>query len=73
MRPDDSSDAESVQRPAIGRPKLGRARRVRITTTIEPSKLALLRKHARQVQKSLGQLADEYVRERYPPQQTPFD
>jgi hypothetical protein len=73
MRPDDSSDAEPVQRPAIGRPKLGRARRVRITTTIEPSKLALLRKHARQAQKSLGQLADEYVRERYPSQQAPSD
>jgi hypothetical protein len=46
---------------AIGRPKLGRPRRIRITTTIEPAKLALLREHARRVRKSLGQLADEYV------------
>jgi hypothetical protein len=73
MRPDDSAHAEPVQPPAVGRPKLGRARRVRITTTIEPSKLALLREHARRTQKSLGQLADEYVCERYPPQQTRFD
>jgi hypothetical protein len=73
MRPDDSADAEPVQRPAIGRPKLGRARRVRITTTIEPSKLAFLREYARRAQKSLGQLADEYVRERYPPRQNPSD
>jgi hypothetical protein len=73
MTPDDSVEAEPVERPAIGRPKLGRARRVRITTTIEPSKLVLLREHARRAQKSLGQLADDYVRERYPPQQTPSD
>jgi hypothetical protein len=46
---------------ALGRPKLGRPRRIRITTTIEPAKLALLREHARRVRKSLGQLADEYV------------
>jgi hypothetical protein len=30
----------------IGRPKLGLRRRVRITTTIEPSKLKLLREYA---------------------------
>jgi hypothetical protein len=71
MRPDDSTDSETVQRTAIGRPKLGQARRVRITTTIEPSKLALLREHARRAQKSLGQLADEYVRERFPLSQDP--
>jgi hypothetical protein len=65
MSADDSTDAARVPRTAIGRPKLGRVRRVRITTTIEPSKLALLREHARRAQKSLGQLADEYVRERF--------
>jgi hypothetical protein len=66
MSINDCAGAEPGQRPAIGRPKLGQARRVRITTTIEPSKLALLREHARRAQKSLGQLADEYVRERFP-------
>jgi hypothetical protein len=71
MRPDDGTDAPTVQRTAIGRPKLGQARRVRITTTIEPSKLGLLREHARQAQKSLGQLADEYVRERFPSSPNP--
>ena len=50
---------------AIGRPKLGRPRRIRITTTIEPSKLALLREHARRVRKSIGQLADEHVKKRF--------
>jgi hypothetical protein len=48
-----------------GRPKLGVPRRFRITTTIEPAKLALIREHARRVRKSLGQLADEYVSERF--------
>ncbi len=67
MRPDDSefvcADVAALAHP--GRPKLGRPRRVRITTTIEPSKLALLREHARREQKSLGQLADEYVDKRF--------
>jgi hypothetical protein len=63
MRPDDhKSDSAGAAVPAHpGRPKLGRPRRVRITTTIEPSKLALLREHAQHQKKSLGQLADEYV------------
>jgi hypothetical protein len=73
MRSDDCTEAATVQRTAIGRPKLGQARRVRITTTIEPSKLALLREHARRAKKSLGQLADEYVRERFPPSQGPSE
>jgi hypothetical protein len=51
---------EGEERKA-GRPKLGAQRRVRITTTIEPSKLVVLRLHAQHVKKSLGQLADEYV------------
>jgi hypothetical protein len=50
----------------VGRPKSGRSRRVRITTTVEPAKLALLREHARRENKSLGQLADEYVAEHFP-------
>lgn len=73
MRSDDSTDSEAVQRTASGRPKLGQARRVRITTTIEPSKLALLREHARRAKKSLGQLADEYVCERFPSSQGPSE
>jgi hypothetical protein len=56
--------AEAEPREA-GRPKLGRPRRIRITTTIEPAKLAVLREHARQVKKSIGQLADELVNERF--------
>jgi hypothetical protein len=68
MRPDDHesdcADAAALAHP--GRPKLGRPRRVRITTTIEPSKLALLREHAQRQRKSLGQLADEYVDEHFP-------
>ncbi len=67
MRPDDPEGAGAdVAAPAHrGRPKLGRPRRVRITTTIEPSKLALLREHARRRRKSLGQLADEYVEKHF--------
>lgn len=63
MRPDDLDEVVAAERDASrpGRPKLGCPRRVRITTTIEPSKLALLREHARRARKSLGQLADEYV------------
>ena len=49
----------------LGRPKLGRPRRIRITTSVEPAKLALLREHARRVKKSIGQLADEHVSERF--------
>lgn len=67
MLPDDrdvTGDTEQqVVRP--GRPKLGCPRRVRITTTIEPSKLTRLREHARRENKSLGQLADEYVASRF--------
>jgi hypothetical protein len=44
-----------------GRPRLGAKRRVRIMTTIEPAKLMVLQQHAQRVQKSLGELADEYV------------
>ena len=54
----------------VGRPKLGRPRRIRITTTVEPTKLALLREHARRAKKSIGQLADEHVSERF---ETPAD
>jgi hypothetical protein len=68
MRPEDKEivRAREQQRAPVGRPKLGRPRRVRITTTIEPSKLVLLREHAQRAKKSLGQLADEYVDQRFP-------
>lgn len=63
----DNDEADRVERRLwAGRPKSGRPKRVRITTTIEPSKLAILREHARREKKSLGQLADEYVAERFP-------
>ena len=58
----DEPVIDNAQPTPIGRQKLGQPRRVRITTTIEPSKLARLREHARRMKKSLGQLADEYVR-----------
>jgi hypothetical protein len=63
---DDEAAGAEKRRPSAGRPKSGRPKRVRITTTIEPSKLAVLREHARCEKKSLGQLADEYVAERFP-------
>src|ERR1700694_5157311 len=68
MRPSDDRDAVPANAGprAPGRPKVGRPRRVRITTTIEPSKLILLREHAQRAKKSLGQLADEYVDQRFP-------
>jgi len=68
MDPDnrEAVPAKAIPHAAAGRPKLGRPRRVRITTTIEPSKLILLRDHAQRVKKSLGQLADEYVDQRFP-------
>lgn len=66
----DEVDANEAQR-IPGRPKLGKPRRVRITTTIEPSKLAVLREHARRSKKSLGQLADEYVEQHFAPTETP--
>jgi hypothetical protein len=66
------TDAQEPQR-IPGRPRLGKPRRVRVTTTIEPSKLALLREHARQSKKSLGQLADEYVEKRFAAQETPLE
>ena len=67
---DEAVDAEK-RRPPAGRPKSGRPKRVRITTTIEPSKLAVLREHARREKKSLGQLADEYVAEQFPSADAP--
>ena len=69
----DERAAENVQPAPIGRPKLGQPQRVRITTTIEPSKLARLREHARRAKKSLGQLADEYVRRHFPSSEEPPD
>jgi hypothetical protein len=69
MRPLDDRDsvpAKTGSRAPAGRPRVGRPRRVRITTTIEPSKLILLREHAQRAKKSLGQLADEYVDRRFP-------
>ena len=62
----DERAGENVPPAPIGRPKLGQPRRVRITTTIEPTKLARLREHARRAKKSLGQLVDEYVRYHFP-------
>ena len=69
MRPGNDRDSvpdKAGPRAPAGRPKVGRPRRVRITTTIEPSKLILLREHAQRAKKSLGQLADEYVDRRFP-------
>lgn len=60
----ESAPLDSQPRKA-GRPKLGGPRRFRITTTIEPAKLALIREHAKRVRKSLGQLADDYVAARF--------
>ncbi len=48
-----------------GRPRLDVKRRVRVMTTIEPTKLKVLKQHAQRVQKSLGELADEYVNSRF--------
>ncbi len=61
----DPNEAAADPQRHVGRPKLGRARRVRITTTVEPAKLALLREHAQRTKKSLGQMADEYVAARF--------
>jgi hypothetical protein len=69
MGPCDDQEAVPAKagpRAHAGRPKVGRPRRVRITTTVEPSKLILLREHALRAKKSLGQLADEYVDQRFP-------
>jgi hypothetical protein len=72
MCPDDDEGLHAEnRRPSVGRPKSGRPKRVRITTTIEPSKLAVLREHARREKKSLGQLADEYVAERFAAPEAP--
>jgi len=60
MTSDDLAEDKPFPVP-FGRPRLGQPRRVRVTTTIEPSKLACLRKHGLRMKKSLGQLADEYV------------
>lgn len=66
MCPNDREITGAGPSAHAGRPKLGGPRRVRITTTIEPSKLALLRAHAQRRRKSLGQLADDYVDEHFP-------
>jgi hypothetical protein len=72
VRPeDDEAVGAEKRRPSAGRPKSGRPKRVRITTTVEPSKLAVLREHARREKKSLGQLADEYVAERFAAPEAP--
>jgi hypothetical protein len=63
MCPDDGEAMNAEAPKHAGRPRLDRPRRVRITTTIEPSKLALLQEHAQRQKKSLGELADEYVQE----------
>ena len=65
MHPNDGQ-GEALEHTRPGRPKIGRPRRVRITTTIEPAKLALLREHAQREHKSLGQLADDYIERRFP-------
>jgi hypothetical protein len=67
MCPDAQAAVGASEKPRApaGRPRLGRPRRIRITTTIEPMKLILLREHAQQAKKSLGQLADEYVAQRF--------
>jgi hypothetical protein len=70
MRPNGQDLAPVNTERRVGRPKLGGARRIRITTTVEPAKLALLREHALRTKKSLGQLADEYVAARFPMQET---
>ncbi len=67
----DEPDGLDERRQSAGRPKSGRPKRVRITTTVEPSKLAVLREHARREKKSLGQLADEYVAEQFPSSESP--
>jgi hypothetical protein len=61
----DEADGIDERRPSAGRPKSGRPKRVRMSTTIEPSKLAILREHALREKKSLGQLADEHVAEQF--------
>jgi hypothetical protein len=72
VRPnDDQTEGADKRHQTAGRPKSGRPKRVRITTTIEPSKLAILREHARREKKSLGQLADDYVAEHYFSAETP--
>lgn len=65
MEPNEQTSIVEVPKRKRGRPKLGGSRRVRITTTVEPSKLALLREHAQRVQQSLGELADEYVQRHF--------
>ncbi len=71
MDPNDDQTERADKRQFTGRPKSGQPKRVRITTTIEPSKLAILREHARREKKSLGQLADEYVAEHFISAETP--
>lgn len=67
------TDINSAHDSRAGRPKLGGPRRVRITTTIEPSKLELLRAHAQRRRKSLGQLADEYVDKHFSSDEAPLE
>jgi hypothetical protein len=64
MRPSDgdaADEGDAVDVPSTGAP------RVHMNTTIEPSRLAILRMHAQRVRKSLGELIDEYVDTHYPP------
>jgi hypothetical protein len=68
---DDQTEGVDKRQQTAGRPNSGHPKRVRITTTIEPSKLAILREQARREKKSLGQLADEYVAEHYCSAETP--
>jgi hypothetical protein len=56
----------NASRKRVGRPKGDQLRRIRMMTTIEPAKLVLLREHAKRTEKSLGELADDYVKERFP-------
>jgi hypothetical protein len=56
----------NASRKRSGRPKGDQLRRVRMMTTVEPAKLMLLREHAKRTEKSLGELADDYVKERFP-------
>jgi len=67
MSPNDTADLDPQGvHDRRGRPKLERPKRVPVITSIEPSKLAQLREHAHRKKKSLGQLVDEYLEERFP-------
>ena len=64
MRPDETSGNHEQSKDCP-------PSRVHMNTTIEPSKLAILRKHAQRLRKSLGELVDEYVDLHYPPPEGP--